>query len=231
VCADDETRGTRRGEVSDGRYGYELFRRALEEQDQRAWVAVAQIYQGHLVRWARGHRLYRQAGEEAEALANRTLEHLWRWVGPAEFAAFPTLSSLLAYLHRCVGTIVIDHARAHLREQQRVRALQQASMRQPSSTPHGRALDRATERELWAIVRAHCRDEREEWVAYGTLMLGLKPRHVLALAPDRFASTATVNAVLAMLRRRLRRSAVLRRHLMHRPVAASEALRREQVAV
>ena len=200
-------------EPCDGRYGYQLFRRALVSQDEGAWVALERVYRAQLVRWARSHRMYEQAGEEAEEYANRALENLWRRVGAQRFDAFPNLNSILGYLQRSIHNLVIDQARVRTREQQRAQALAETLMGEVGPTPQGRALDQVRASELWALVQGHCRNEREEVVAYCYLVLSLKPSDILALYPEVFGSTGTINAVLATLLKRLRRSPALRRHI------------------
>ncbi len=37
-------------EPCDGRYGYQLFRRALVSQDEGAWAALERVYRAQLVR-------------------------------------------------------------------------------------------------------------------------------------------------------------------------------------
>ena len=194
----------------DGRYGYQLFRRALVTRDPGAWESVGRVYQSQLVRWARSHRLYEQTGEEAEEFANRAFENLWRRVGPARFDAFPNLNSILGYLQRCVQNLVIDQARVRAREQQRTQALADSMLGALAPSPQGWALDRVRADEIWEAVRAHCRNEREELVAYCYLVLQLKPSDILALYPEQLGATATINALIATLLKRLRRSPALR---------------------
>lgn len=207
----EETLRYYRSEANDGRYGYQLFRRAIVSRDQAAWAALARIYGGQLVRWARCHRLYPQAGEEAEELANRALENLWRRVGPDSFDAFPNLNSILGYLQRSVYNLVIDQARMRAREEQRALALRQALAGRPPASPQGRALDQVRAGEIWATVLSLCRNAREVQVAYCYLVLALKPSDILALHPEEFASTGSINGVLATLLKRLRRSPAMRR--------------------
>lgn len=209
-CA-EETMRYYRSETIDGRYGYQLFRRAIVLHDDHAWREVERIYRGQLERWARTNRLFPQAGEEAEALANRALENLWRRVDATGFAGFPNLSSILGYLQRSVHNLVIDAARMRTREQQRAEALGQSLASRVVPTPQGYALDQVQAAEIWALVREQCRNEREQRVAYCYLVLGLKPSDILALFPAVFGSTAVINATLATLLKRLRRSPALRR--------------------
>jgi DNA-directed RNA polymerase specialized sigma24 family protein len=195
---------------TDGRCGHQLFRRALVEREPTAWEAVAAVYGPLLAGWARAERCFDPAGEEAEALANQALARLWRQVDPARFESFPTLSSLLAYLRRCVHHLAIDQARADGRERRRARALGAALAARGGATPEGAALERVAAGEVWALVRAHCRGEGEARLAWGALVLGLPPRALLAADPAAFGSVAAINAGLANLRRRLRRNRALR---------------------
>ena len=198
--------------AGDGRYGHQLFRRALVDGDPAAWEAVVRLYGPLLARWARANRLFAHSGEAAEALVNEALVRLWRQVGPADFARFATLASLLAYLRCVIDRLVIDHARAQTREQRRAEALGQALAGRTPVLVGARALERVQAGEVWALVRRHCQGEQEARLAYGTLVLGLPPRELLAADPTTFGSVALINAGLANLRRRLRRSAALRQH-------------------
>jgi hypothetical protein len=211
-CAEELADFARQG-ASDGRHGHQLFRRALVERDPRAWEALAAVYGPCLDRWARAHPLFIRSGEEAAAVANQALAQLWLQVGAARFAAFPTLACLLGYLRRCVDHLVIDAARARARERARAVALRRALASRGGASATGGALARVEAAELWALVRAQCRGEQEERLAYGALVLGLPPRELLALDEGTFGSVAAINAGLTNLRRRLRRSPALRQRL------------------
>jgi DNA-directed RNA polymerase specialized sigma24 family protein len=215
-CAEETVRYYR-NEAIDGRYGYQLFRRAIVFRDDQAWREVERVYRGQLERWARGNRLYPHAGEDAEALANRALENLWRRVDARGFAGFPNLSSILGYLQRSVYNLVIDAARMRTREQQRAEALGQSLAGRAVLSAQGHALDRVRAHELWSSVRDHCRNERELRIAYCYLVLSLKPSDIQALFPTMFASTSVINATLATLLKRLRRSPSLRRQFQDAP--------------
>jgi DNA-directed RNA polymerase specialized sigma24 family protein len=198
------------GAPTDGTFGHQLFRRALVDGDEQAWAALDRVYRAPLLYWARAHPLYRRAGEEAEALANQALARLWRGVGPARFAAFPNLRALLAYLRRCLHRLIVDHARTRTREEARAHALGRAQLGERPATPASRALARLAEAETWGVVRGHCHDEREARLAYGVLLLGLKPRELLVADPEGFGSVGTINAMRSVLVMRLRRCPELR---------------------
>ncbi len=205
----EESQRAAQGDRDDGRYGYQLFHRALAAGDQAAWAAVERVYGGLIAAWARSHPLYTRAGADAEALTNQALVQLWRAVGPASFAAFPTLPSLLGYLQRCVHHLIIDQARAQVREERRVHRLGAALVSRGMPNAERQALERVQARELWALVRGHCRTDQEERVAYGYLVLGLKPRELLALWPEWFEDQGMIYRVWRTVLKRLRRSPLL----------------------
>src|SRR5215213_4764190 len=92
---------------------YELFRRAIVERDADAWAAIAAHYRQLLISWVARCPGAEHLGERYEDLADEAFERAWRALSPEHFEAFPNLAALLAYLHRCVATTVIDAIRAH----------------------------------------------------------------------------------------------------------------------
>jgi DNA-directed RNA polymerase specialized sigma24 family protein len=195
----------------DEREGYQLFRLALVDRDQQAWAALDSRFRAQLLYWVRAHPLYPAIGEAAEVIANQALVQLWRSIGPGAFDDFPNLASLLAYLRRCVHNLVIDQARAQMRERRREQALAVSQLPLSRGTaPLRRVLDNVRTEEIWSVVRSHCRSYYEERLAYEYLVLGLKPREILARDPTTYRSTATITADLSNLLRRLRRSQTLR---------------------
>lgn len=210
----------------DDRFGYQLFRRAIVERDQAAWAAIERIYHGQLTRWARAHRLFGQAGEEAEALANRALAYVWQRIDAAGFADFPTLSSLLAYLHRCISSMVVDQVRLRLREQRRAEAMGLAIADAATPTPQNQALDQARADEIWAMVDQLCRDDQERRLAYCHLVLEMRPAEILACHPDQFDHVGIIYTQLATLLKRLRRNPLLRQQCQETLAMTPERARR-----
>src|SRR5262245_61043423 len=92
--------------------GYELFRRAITHRDEHAWAVIYTLYRPLLIAWAQRFGAQVTIGESCEDLADEAFTRAWQALAPAGFRQFPNLASLLAYLRRCVSTVVIDHARA-----------------------------------------------------------------------------------------------------------------------
>src|SRR5262245_46343986 len=128
--------------------GYDLFRRAVQERDADAWTAIAARYRRLLIAWAVQCQAARAAAEPCEDLADRALARAWAALSPDRFAAFPSLSALLAYLRACVTATAIDAARARRGYE---RAVQYSQCSDP--TPLEQAvLEHLDCAELWQIV-------------------------------------------------------------------------------
>ena len=92
--------------------GYELFRRAIVERDEEAWAAIHRHFRPLLLAWAHQACSRAPAADQLEDIADRALARAWSALGPEQFAQFPSLAALLAYLRTCGAAAAIDEARA-----------------------------------------------------------------------------------------------------------------------
>ena len=172
-------------------YCYELFRRALEHRDERAWTALYDQYH-RLVR-----RQVRKAPGEADALVNRAFERFWRAIPPERFADFPTLDKLLAYLKRCAQSVAIDARRRE--ERRRVRELALDTLKEIGAEAETPAVDRLLDEMVGEQVLEHVRrrlsGQRERVVFRASLEWGLKPADIAARWPDLFADARQVSRI------------------------------------
>jgi len=188
----------------DPRYCFELLRRTIMHQNQRAWELVYTQYYPLVAGWVERHSAFADSGEEIQYFVNRAFEKMWNAMTPAKFNAFADLPSLLRYLQTCVNSVIIDHTR---RAEHTV-----VSFPDPVTNDvhqnivvENRALDRVHQQRLLEALKARMRDEQEWYVAHGTFILGLKPREICACFPEIFCAVAQVyrakENVLARLRR------------------------------
>src|SRR5215208_4400126 len=137
--------------------GYELFRRAIVERDDEAWAAIYTHYRQLLISWARHASVRAPAIGQYEDIADRALARAWAALNAEQFAQFPSLASLLAYLRTCVGAAAIDAARA---EATRERAYQKLDL--PSvTTPEELVLGALSRAELWRLLNRLISNEHE----------------------------------------------------------------------
>ena len=103
---------------------YELFRRAIVERDEQAWIDSAARYRPLLAAWASRCSASAALTESYDDLADQAFARAWSALSPERFASFPTLAALLAYMRACVTTTVIDHARSELSRERMEQAIQ-----------------------------------------------------------------------------------------------------------
>jgi len=187
--------------------GYELFRRAIVDRDDEAWAAIHRHFRPLLIAWARQASARAPATDHYEDIADRALARAWSALGPEQFAQFPSLAALLAYLRACVGAAVIDAARA---EASRERAYQKLDL--PTvATPEELVLGALSRDEFWLLVNKLISSEHERIILIESFMLGLPPRTILERHTDRFADVPEIYGAKRNLLNRLERSRDLQR--------------------
>ncbi|MFN2197706.1 MAG: RNA polymerase sigma factor [Anaerolineales bacterium] len=213
-CAVESDRFFRR-QAYDPRYCYELFRRAVLEQDEHAWELLYVQYQPLVTGWIERNSLFYDTGESAEYFVNRAFEKMWSAISPEKFSRFPDLKSILRYLQMCVHSVVVDHARASertdvLEEEGEERLTEQEI---DARDPEAIALQLQNHHALWQAVEQRLKDNRERCVVYGSYVLGMKPSEVQELYQAVFADVREVYAVKDNLLARLRRDEELQEFL------------------
>jgi hypothetical protein len=172
---------------SDGRFGVELFRRAVVERDEQAWSLLYSQYAPLVLTWVMQHQgasLYITHEGGPDGLVNGSF---------AKFAAaltsrpwqFDSLPAILKYLKMCVHSVVSDLVRAaHARAcEETLEAIEQEP-----------AEDNMTERivaaisaeELWTAIRERLRGPAEAMVVYCSYVQGLKPAQIVQDHPGLF---------------------------------------------
>ena len=186
--------------------GYELFRRAIVERDDEAWAAIYTHYRALLISWARYASAHAPAIGHYADIADRALARAWSALTAEQFAQFPSLSALLAYLRTCVGAAAIDAARA---EATRARAYQKLEL--PSvTTPEELVMSAQSRDELWQLINKLVSNEHERIILIESFVLGLPPRSILERHQDRFADVPAIYCAKRNLLNRLERSRDLR---------------------
>lgn len=208
-CAEESARFFQQ-RPHDPRYCYELFRRAVVEDDQGAWECIYTQFRSLVTSWVTRHPAFSASEEEAQFFVNRAFEKMWSALTPEKFARFPDLSSLLKYLQLCVHSVIIDHVRAAEVDVADVelRPGMEASD-QRSVDWQERALDRVRREEFWSLLQARLRDEKEQRVVYGCYVLAMKPRELFAQCGDLFGDVREIYRVKQNVLERLRRDPAL----------------------
>jgi len=184
-CAQETTRFFQ-GQDQDGRFCYELFRRALLERDDCAWELLYAQYRPLIAGWVKRHPSFPSSGEDNEYFVNRALEKFWTALPPKRFSRFPNLPALLRYLQMCVHSAIIDYVRRA--ERLAVCALDDIGrVGNPTNvTLEDEVLTSSYREEFWREIDQRLHSEKERHVVYGSFVLALKPREILARFSDIF---------------------------------------------
>lgn len=177
-CANAMAR-SRRQKAHDLSSCYELFQRALKENDQEAWSALYKQY----------HRLVRvwlgNPPGDPDDLVNEAFARLWRAIPAERFDRFPTTPALLAYLKRCAKSLAIDEARREERKQkviEKLRKVQELTLAGSGSLSlepmREQVLERASRDQLYEHISARLKGRKERLVFYDSFLLGLAPREI-----------------------------------------------------
>jgi len=175
----------RRGLSHNPSYCYELWRRALQERDQHAWVFLHKQYHLLVTSWVTRHQHFRETNEEAEYFVQGAFMRIWRAITPEKFSDFGHLGALLRFLQICVHSDITDHLR-HLRKfsLESDKGLEEYEWEQVLDQlplPDDQVVDEEWRQKFWRCLMMRFsskkeQQEKERLVIYGCYVLGLKPR-------------------------------------------------------
>lgn len=205
-----ETERFFRGQDYDPEQCFELFRRAILEQDERAWGAIYTQYEPLVKSWVSRHPAYPSSGEEVQYFVNRAYEKIWAALTPEKFKRFPELEGLLRYLKLCVHSVISDHNRARKLDELVALTDQAASHHEEQGNPvEERALTEAARSSFWESIQARLNDEVEVQVVYGSYVLGLKPSEIYEEFSQVFSDVEEIYRIKQNVLARLRRDQAL----------------------
>lgn len=191
---------------------FELFRRAIELGDDRAWFAVQQQYYPLFVCWAVESFTGDIDHFVVEDLLQIAMERFWYCLSAAErplTERFSHTGELLKYMKRCIKSACREwqrrEYRQHRLEQQLVVAVD-APVRRPLEQLWSQKVQasRCTAVHHW--LEEHCRNEAEMLVYRLTYEEDLKPRQIVAQYPEHFPNVQDVYRIKQRLYRRIQRS-------------------------
>src|ERR1051326_2628388 len=150
------------GEASDDAAGLELFRRALEESDEAAWLAIIDVYRGLLVAQASRKVIRGLVVEDDGFCVDRAFQRFWRASQNGRIHQFNDLASILKYLKMCLGSVLLDEARARRRRRRGWVSIDDVAPEScVSADPAAQVIGRIAGRDLWATIDRELTDPRE----------------------------------------------------------------------
>ena len=173
----------------------EIFRRALLQQDSRAWSVLTERFHGIVLSWVRRHP-QREAVRDIDSEENfvaLTFERFWRVTVRNKTLEFTTLAGALAFLRACVNSVIIDT----LRSQKEIPIPENFERVAPEP-------DESNQR--WEVIKGFIPNAREQRLAYLLYYCGLKPRQIVQLLPREFNDVHEIFRLTRNIIDRLRRN-------------------------
>jgi DNA-directed RNA polymerase specialized sigma24 family protein len=206
----EESHQERQEEVG---YCFELFRRALANDDQVAWEAIQKQYHGLVLSWLRRAAGDLLASTEDDDLTQTIFAKFWVSLRHKEGLlsdSFPHIGALLKYLNRCALTTFLDfQTKRQRRAKLQKRLVQEVSVNVYADPIPKLVESLQQEEKLLAVrrwARSHITDELEMQLYTLLYSEGLKPRDIVARYPQQFPTTEDVRRVQARILARARRA-------------------------
>lgn len=200
LCREHVERYRRDPNSSDGRYCYELIRRAVWHTNED-WNYIHDLFYSRIAARIRSD-FSQESDKTVDDLIQDTIIRFYQYVTPATWSKFPDIACLLAFIDKCAYSQLINFIRIEERKQ-RLGALWEGS---PSFDIEETIQDQAIRARIWECVMKTCKDPYDELLAELIFVLDLKPREIAAQYPDEFADVSVVYAQKRNLKERLQRA-------------------------
>lgn len=195
-CCMSEMRQHKPSEGLDDQCCLEICRRAMLQNDSRAWEILMQHFHGIVLNWVRRHpqrEAARAIDSEEENYVALTFARFWKATVGKKSVEFATLAGALAFLRACVNSVIIDT----LRSQKEVPLPESFEREAPEP-------DESYQR--WEIIKSFLPDDREQRLAYLLYYCNLKPRQIMQVCPGEFKDTHEIFRLTRNIIDRLRRN-------------------------
>lgn len=209
-CTRERNRYVSEGE-SDTRFCFELMRRALAGEDQRAWDALYEKYTPLVRAWVLQNSAFGSLPADVDEIVHLAFYRFWRNVPPEKFDNFDTLAALLKYLQLCTSSTIADEHR-RTREHDRLISMELIGPTAGSTNAVDVWLLEKSQRErFWDEIQGFLKGEEERLVVMSYFVQGLKPQQIHAEHSDHFPDVKDVYRIKKRVLTRLRRADALRR--------------------
>ena len=201
ACCMHEFKSYRRGEVSNDRYGVELFRRAICQHDSDAWTALQVCFSDSIHSWLRSHPrrdIALQLDSEENYVA-QAFARFWQATARNQKLAFVTLATALAYLRTCLNGAILDTLRAYSRPKEIQVWVSDIEEQQTE--------DEVEQHELWTLLHRMFSRPKEQRLIYLLFYCGLKPREIIRHFPLEFTDVQEIYRLQRNIMDRLMRNA------------------------
>ena len=190
---------------------FELFRRAIEEQQHLAWEAVIKQYNRLIYSWLHARTFQSLMPDEKEDLVQDAWAKFWKTLknyGIPLKSRFKHVGALLNYLKKCLITATIDYQRRVARKkplQKKLEAEPEAVSPATDDSVIGRLSAEAEAVAVREWISKHVTDKKELLVLRYSFEQGLKPSQIIKRHPELFSNTKTIYRIKERVLKRARR--------------------------
>lgn len=206
----------RSADGSHERFCFELFRRALVDDDQSCWNAIYGQYQNLIYGWILKvtNGRYAVGVSTVEDIEQDALRAFKRSYTADKLALADGVGSVLKYLKSTVisATQLAQQkaAKELLQDEWASEVVDGHRGESPDhQSPESAVLNAMESDALWQVIDDACNNEREQLVARLSFVSNLTPRRMMALHPDFFEDEESIYKLRKNLVKRLRRNAQL----------------------
>ncbi len=196
-----EINNFRRGEASSDQYCLEIFRRAMLERDDEAWILLLDRFKEFLLAAFRRHPGSEAASRlhKPENYVDWAFERFWIAVHDQQ-EMFTSLGAALRYLRVCLNSTILDMLRSYARKNE-------VSLPDPGFAGEPTVEDQDEGGELWEVICDMLPSEREQRLAFYLFQCNLKPREIVRLRPQEFSDVNEIYRLRRNIVDRLERGA------------------------
>ena len=177
-----EIENYRSGDLWNDEYGLELLRRAIVQEDEKAWAGVQRCFSGLVRGWLYRHpkRAIACRLDSEENYIAQTFERFWQATALNRHIEFTTLAAALLYLRASLNGVILDTLRAYARPRE-------VMLPEIGEIGELQAEDTTDSSEVWEALQTMLSDERERRLAYLLFHCGLKPREIIRFCPQEWS--------------------------------------------
>ncbi|MGB1249335.1 MAG: RNA polymerase sigma factor [Candidatus Promineifilaceae bacterium] len=180
----------------------ELFRRAIIEQDNEAWVLIYANFEKLIGHWISRKTIPEDS--EINDLVHDAWERFVRYYSAEHYRKAEAFPYIVAYLRRCADTAVQEAIRKSQKEA-RVKENDSEILEYRLSNDDQSAGEKLDNESAWDTIMAYCKDEKERIVLYQTIVHDMKRREILKAYPHLFKNENDLKQVKQTLMKRLKR--------------------------
>ncbi len=189
-------------------YAFELFQRAIVQDDQDAWAVLYDLYHALVRNWIANRLAGDIHADICEALVNDAFVKFFRAIDATRFCQFASAPVLLAYLKTCACSVASDYLRS-----QRARQVEEPATELNHdlvlADPADEMMAQLFVDEIWEVIEMSV-NEQERLVLQVICVLGWPARTLPRLYPALFPTVQDVYNTKRNVLERLRRNHQLR---------------------